>query len=325
MYAYLSLAQYRAAQAALAVDPHSPVSAAIGGASAVVLAHFFPLHVEMIEDALDAQEAAAPWPGAKYASFAAGEAIGRAAGAEVLAFAAGDRVGLADPGLPPIGDGYWIYGGALARDNYGARAFYLEEGNAEFRPAPPPAYGSAEFQAALAEVREISDNRTEEQAANAIFWHLNQSPRMNAVMFETARNLIVEYHRSDAEAARILATAATAVFDALAACFDAKYEYWLIRPSMADPLITRPAGVALPPHPSYPSAHSCISGSITEVLALAFPPERDALKALAGEAGFSRVLGGIHYRFDSDVGLELGAQVGAKAWAMGPASIDVTP
>lgn len=118
MYAYLSLAQFRAADAANAAPgPHPPVSAAIGGASVVILRSFFPLDVAAIEAALDTQEASDPWPGAKHADFAVGEAIGRAIAAKVLTFAAGDLVGLTDPLLPPAGprptgSGNWVYTGA---------------------------------------------------------------------------------------------------------------------------------------------------------------------------------------------------------------------
>ena len=72
--------------------------------------------------------------------------------------------------------------------------------------------------------------------------------------------------------------------DALIGCFDAKYTYWLIRPPQADPAITLPIG--LPPHPSYPSAHSCVSGSSTEVLAAMFPSERSMLEAFVYSALF---------------------------------------
>jgi hypothetical protein len=50
MYAYLGLAQLRAAEAAaVGTQPHPPISAAIGGASAVVLEAFFPADVATIE------------------------------------------------------------------------------------------------------------------------------------------------------------------------------------------------------------------------------------------------------------------------------------
>lgn len=311
LYAYLSLAQFRAAEAAEAIQPHPPISAAIAGGSAVVLASYFPLDVAEIEAALDAQQAAPPWPGAKHADFAVGEAIGRDIGARVVAWSAGDGVGLTDPGVPPVGPGKWVSPGTIARGLLGARPFFLSSDD-EFRPGPPPAFGSAAFLAALAEVRQISDTRTPEQLASAIFWHLNNSTTSQAAINGLARELIVRYRRKDAEAARILFLGNASVFDAMIGCFDAKYHYWLIRPQQADPAIVTP--FPTPAHPSYPSAHSCISGGMTETLARTFPSERDRLEAVAEEASLSRLFAGIHYRFDMVAGLALGRAVAAKAW-----------
>src|SRR5216117_1418406 len=82
LYAYVALAQFRAAEAAQAAPgPHPPIAAAIGGASVAVLSSFFPSASTQLEAALDAQQASDPWPGATHADFAAGEAIGRAVGA----------------------------------------------------------------------------------------------------------------------------------------------------------------------------------------------------------------------------------------------------
>src|SRR5690242_10342329 len=154
LYTYLSLAQLRAAEAARAAPgPHPPIAAAIGGASVAVLSSFFPSNVAQLEAVLDAQQASDPWPGAKHADFAAGEAIGRAAGARVLTFAQGDLVGLTDPllppfGPPPVGPGHWIYAPPplIARGNLGARPFFLTSQD-QLRSAPPPAFGSAAFNA----------------------------------------------------------------------------------------------------------------------------------------------------------------------------------
>ena len=323
LYPYLSLAQYRAAEAAAAVRPHPPISAAIGGASAAVLAAYFPGHLAAIEAALDAQASAPAWPGAKHADFAAGETLGREIAAAVLAWSAGDGFGLTSPGTPPVGPGYWVWtGGPIARGNLGMRPFFLASAD-EFRPPPPPAFGSPAFAAALAQVRSISDTRTPEQLASAIYWHVNQSPASNGPMNALARDIIVEHHRNDRDAARILFLANAASFDALIGCFDAKYHYWFIRPSQADPLIV--TAVPLPPHPSYPSAHSCNSGAITETLALLFPRERARVEAFAQEAGLSRVYGGIHYLFDSEAGLQLGRDVAAKAVAANLDQVAVIP
>ena len=313
LYTYLSLAQLRAAEAASEINPHPPVSAAIGGASAAVLTSFFPADVATIEAALDAQAAAPPWPGAKHADFAAGEAIGRAIGARVIAWSAGDGIGLTDPGVPPVGPGKWVSPGTIVRGFLGARPFFLSSDD-EFRPPSPPAFGSPEFLAALAEVRRISDTRTPQQLQSALFWHQNQSPTSNGPMNALARDLIVEHHRNDLDAARILFLANASAFDALIGCFDAKYHYWFIRPPQADPGIVTP--FATPAHPSYPSAHSCISGGMTETLAQAFPRERDRVEALAAEASLSRLYAGIHYRFDLEAGLGIGRAVAAKAAGM---------
>ena len=311
--AYLSLAQLRAAEDAEATVPHPPTSAAIGGASAAVLDAYFPADIAEIEAALDAQEAGDSWPGAKHQDFESGEAIGRAAAARVIAYSASDLYGLTNPGTPPTGPGFWVWtGGPIARGSLGARPFFLTSLD-ELRPPPPPAFGSADFNAALAEVRQISDTRTADQLALAQYWAVNQSPVSAAAMNNLAVGLVRRHRANDHESARIMFLMNAAAWDALIGCMDAKYYYWFIRPSQADPAITLPIG--LPPHPSYPSAHSCISGSSTEVLAVAFPSERRMLEALAEEASLSRLYAGIHYRFDMDAGLVLGRRAAAKALA----------
>jgi membrane-associated phospholipid phosphatase len=126
-------------------------------------------------------------------------------------------------------------------------------------------------------------------------------------MNSVATELIVSHHNSEREAARVLALANMAAFDVLNACFDAKFAYYLIRPSQVDPQIHLPIG--LPNHPSYPSGHSCITASYAGVLADAFPDQTARLDAMVDEAGLSRMYGGLHYRFDCDVGHELGRKV----------------
>ena len=313
MHLYLSLAQLRAAEAAQATVPHPPVGGAIGGASAAVLAAFFPASVAQIEAALDAQSVAASWPGGKHEDFDAGETIGRAVAARVLAYAAGDGVGQTDPGTPPTGAGYWKWnGGPIARGNLGARPIFLASVD-EFRPAAPPVFGSTEFNAALTEVRQIADTRTAEQLAIATYWNLNQSPRSQAAYMGIARELIVSHRVKDADAARIMFLMGAASFDALIGCFDAKYHYWFIRPPQADPGIV--TAFPTPPHPSYPSAHSCSSGALSGVLAATFPSEARRLAVVAEESSLSRLYAGIHYRFDMEAGLALGRAVAAKAVA----------
>lgn len=322
LYAYLSLAQLRAAEAAdeghgrrrhhrwfrRHYRDHLAISAAIGGASSTVLHAFFPNNGAEIDAALAAQAAAAPAAD----DFEESAELGMDIGSEVMAYAASDGVGATDPGTPPIGDGYWKWspGGPIVRGNLGARPFFLSSGS-EFRSPPPPMFGSPTYLTALGEVRQVSDTRTAEQLAIATYWNLQQSGRRNAPFNNKAVELIRANRVSDAGAARIMFLMNGAMYDALVGCFDAKYAYWFIRPPQADPGITTPVG--LPPHPSYPSAHSCVSGSMSGVLMAFFPRDRATLDAMAQEASISRLYAGIHYRFDMDAGIALGRKVARKA------------
>lgn len=309
--AYLSLAQYRAVLAASADKsgpPHASLAGAAAGASVVVLSQFFSADAALLEAEIDAQAAAPAWPGERQTDFAKGEAIGRDIGIAVLALAATDGVGSVDPGLPPIGAGYWLKNPAapIVRGGLGQRTFFISYGG-EVLALPPPAFGSPEFATALAEVRAISDTRTPEQLATARKW----VPFSGVLFNEVATDLIVKHRRSELAAARILAYANTAASDAIVGCFYTKYHYWFIRPSQADAAITTPLG--LPNHPSYPSAHSCETGAFESVLGAAFPGERAALAAIAQEANVSRIYAGLHYAFDGSAGLELGRTVGRIA------------
>jgi membrane-associated phospholipid phosphatase len=308
--AYLSIAQYRAVLAAQADNsgpPHASPAAAAAGASVVVLKQFYALDAATLEDEIATQRSGPRWPGEQQNDFAKGEAIGRQVGAAVLAEAATDGFGALDPGAPPVGPAYWISSGApIVRGGYGARPFFLTYGGELLAP-PPPAFGTAAYLAALAEVRAISDTRTAEQLAIARRWVPFSGPVFDLV----ATDLIVKYRRSELEAARILAYANAAAYDAIIGCFYTKFHYWFVRPSQADNAITLPVG--LPNHPSYPSAHSCETGAFQVVLSDAFPAERDMLAGMAAEANVSRIYAGLHYRFDGMAGLEIGREAGRLA------------
>jgi membrane-associated phospholipid phosphatase len=311
---YLSLAQYRAVLAAedgKVGSTHPSVPAAVGGASVAVLKKYFPMDTVALEAHLAADLAAEQWPGARHEDAASGEAIGRAVGAAVNAQAATDNYLVVSPGTPTPGAGYWVSSGAaIVRSLHGARPFFLTSAS-QLRAPPPPAFGSPEYLAALAEVRAISDGRTADQLGIAQLWNTNVPPFTAGSLNLIADDLIEAHHRTEREAARILAYANAAAFDAQIACFDSKFTYWFIRPSQADPAITLPIG--LPNHPSYPSAHSCITSAIMTVLADALPSERDALNGIIEIAGISRMYGGIHYRFDIEAGQAIGRAAAALA------------
>ena len=128
-----------------------------------------------------------------------------------------------------------------------------------------------------------------------------------------ASQLATVRHLDERRAVEMLATLNMVAWDAIVASNDAKYHYWLLRPSQADPSITL-AITPLPNFPSYPSNHATISSAMAEVIAANFPSETYWLRHDAEQAALSRVYGGIHYRFDGDAGLALGKQV--AAWAL---------
>jgi membrane-associated phospholipid phosphatase len=121
---------------------------------------------------------------------------------------------------------------------------------------------------------------------------------------------IRRHHLSESNAARVLAVLNVAASDAVIACFDAKYHYWTIRPSQADTTLVLADSVSLPNFPSYPSGHACSAGAFDAVLGHFFPQDRAEFTRIAEEQAMSRLWGGIHYRFDDDVGLALGRVVG---------------
>ena len=312
---YLSIAQHRAALAAEASkdgSTHPSVSVAIGATSVVVLSQFYPLSAATLETQFDADLAAQGWPGRKNQDATSGEAVGRAVGAAVLAQAATDNYLAVVPPTQPPGPGKWAPLPNPVRSLFGVRPFFLTSAD-QIRPGPPAAFGSAEYLAALAEIRGISDTRTTEQVSIAQTWAFGAAPFTAGAENLIADQLLAEHHRSEKDAARILAYANAAAFDAQIACWDAKFFYYFIRPTQADPAIT--VAVPLPNHPSYPSGHACITGAIMSVLMDAFPSERDRLEEVIEIAGLSRMYGGIHYRFDIDAGGAIGRQAAALALA----------
>ena len=315
-YAVVTAAQYNAAIAAensKIQGNHPSVHAAISAAAVVTLSYLHPAEAWALEARLDEYLAQDGWPGERQSNAASGEAIGRAIAAQVVARAKGDGFSAPWTGTIPVGPGKWFSASAPAGPMIGQAKTYLLTSGSQFRPAPPPAFGSTEFAAALAEVRQISDTRTQEQRDLAVFWNFPVGTYQPPGYWnELASGLAVERRLNERETAHTLALMNMVSHDALVAAHEAKYFYWVIRPSQADPGITLPIG--LPNFPSYPSNHAAVSAGMARVLADRFPSERQRLDALADEAALSRIYGGIHYRFDGDAGLALGRTV--AAWAL---------
>jgi membrane-associated phospholipid phosphatase len=312
IFAYLSLAEYDAVVAAEAAGGQPSSAAAAGGAALTVLSYFFPTEAAALEQDLVAQQDGPQWPGERHTDFAAGAAIGRAVGQQVVSSSQTDNFGAVFTGsYPTDAVHFWIPSPSVAtvvlpglRD---MRPFFLTSAD-QFRPPPPAPVGSAEFAASLAEVRAIAANRTPEQLTAPLTLLFGPGTSGIAGRWnQQATDLIVSHHLTEREAAHAYALMHLAAMDAYIACWEAKYVYFEIRPTQADPTISTVVGV--PNHPSYPSGHSCTSGAAAEVLARLFPDARSQVFDLADDIGIARMWGGVHYRIDVSVGLSLGKTV----------------
>ncbi|HZJ01835.1 MAG TPA: phosphatase PAP2 family protein [Gemmatimonadaceae bacterium] len=335
---YLSIAQYRAALAATAPSNRSKrasVTAAIARASVDVLTRFYtqtpgyspPSSIPTtLENMLIADRTEPSWPGDANTDAVLGDAIGHQVALAVWNQAQADRYNAASTltdfaalqATRPIGAGYWVPSGAAVRGFWGVKPFFLDESQLVVLP-PPANLAGLETAAAfvLTTTTVGSADQLAQQLAIANLWNKvpPNGPFTAGEWNQRADSLIQSYHRTEIEAARILATANIAAFDSQIECFATKYTYWVARPAQVNNAIV-PA-FATPNHPSYPSGHSCISAAFGATLSHAFPDAatREWLASKVEEAGWSRVYAGIHYVFDIGGGHEVGERAAAKALA----------
>jgi len=307
---------------ALHPDPSYPSGeAAVAGAASSVLAHLFPeyptarLHLaaERIANTLVAS-------GAAYASdVRAGLALGRSIGKRVVAYARADGFGRRWTGRRPRGRGYWAPPpGSLARPVQplaGRWRTWVIRSGAQFRPAPPPRFGSAEFRAEAHAVMSVAERLTPEQKRIARFWAGGEGTALPpGIWNQVALAYVRRLRLSTPGAARAFALLNVAMADAGVAAWDAKYTYWSPRPENA----IRDLGLDrrwqpyldTPSFPAYVSGHATYSAAAAEVLAYLFPEDADMFRAKAAEAARSRVYGGIHYPSDNAVGALMGRRIG---------------
>jgi membrane-associated phospholipid phosphatase len=308
--AHVSQAMYVASRVATRPEP------AVAGAAATVLGHFFPAAKESLQERA---RAAVRTKRNDKLSFVVGELVGKA----LVLRAQRDGSDAVFTGTPPVGPGFWVptppgFAPALEPLAGTWRTWNLKRGS-QFRPAPPPAFGSAQFLREVDEVYAVSQALTDEQKRIADLWAdgsgtVTPPGHWNAI----ALDLLADRKLSTRATARVFAALNTAQADAFIACWDAKFTYWSVRPVTAIRASRHPAFLSYiptPPFPSYVSGHSSTSGAAATVLSEFFPRQADELRAMADEAAVSRLYGGIHFRSDNEAGLVLGQRVGARAVA----------
>lgn len=304
-------------------DPSYPSEhAAVAGAAAQVLAYLFPERpaLRLEEDAdqagLSRVQAGANWP----SDVAAGLDLGRAVGDKVVAFAKADgsdrKWDGSRPGGPPR---YWgPPPGSVANPVQplaGTWKTWVMTSGDQFRPGPPPVFGSPEFRAQAEEVVRVKAELTDEQMRKATFWAGGQGTPLPAGVWNEVTLAYLRHRKpTEPQAERSMALANVAMADAGVAAWDAKYAYWDPRPengvrdSGVDPTWT--PYIETPFFPSYVSGHATYSGAAAEVLSYLFPDNAAEFRSKADEASDSRLWGGIHWRNDNETGLEVGRKVG---------------
>ncbi len=202
-------------------------------------------------------------------------------------------------GKLPQGQGHWN-GQFAAFANAGkSKSIALDSAN-QFRPGPPPNFAK--------EMEELKNhNNTARTMAKAFYY--DSQPFWEDVLSKK----MFEYnvHFNPPLAAKIYATTAIGYYDGMISCFDAKYTYWGIRPEQYDPSF-KPVLFESPPFPGYPSGHAAVSSVTSEIYSYFFPKDKTYFQTKAKEVAESRFQGGIHFRTDNDVAIELGKKVAAK-------------
>jgi membrane-associated phospholipid phosphatase len=182
----------------------------------------------------------------------------------------------------------------------------------EFRAAPPP--NEAATAAEIDELKSLVNKRDAAAMELIAYWNVGPpSYRWHEIALNEAMRDNLPWNF----AMRHFALLHVAIYDALVAAWDSKYEYGRKRPSEADGKLT--TALPNPRSPSYPAEHAVAAGAAAEVLSYIFPDRASAFAAKAEEAGRSRVLAGVQYPSDITAGLELGRRVAVRVIERGKA------
>jgi hypothetical protein len=317
----------------------SPVVAAAAAAHGVLIAAY-PSQRALLDQKLGELTAGERDSAAKERGIALGKEAARA----VLASRARDGSDAPDRYTPAPGPGRYqfvppfdlVYRPAWRN----VKPFGLTTGD-QFRSKPPPALGSAQYAASYDEVksygRATEANRTADQTFYADWWYELSEIGWNRIARVTWP---AQPKRDLWFTARLFALLNVGLMDAYIAGWDSKlhYDFWrpytAIRQGAADNnAATAPEAnwqpyCVTPPVQDYPSTHSALGAAGAAILHGVYgrdvpftmestsskPPGQKrsftSFQRAAIENADSRVACGIHFRFATRAGLELGKQVG---------------
>jgi hypothetical protein len=311
------------------------IDAAVAAASRTVLLHEDPTLKAQSDAAYDRALRSLPDDEARMR----GVSIGVRAAEDVLAKHT-DDIGKIEPYRPLTAPGVYVpttfpLGYAVAQH----RPWFLTSA-AQFRPGPPTPLKSAVWARDYNEIKAIgsatSTVRTAEQTEIARFW----ATALPDVHMGVVRSAAAAVGREVTRNARFYAAVTAALNDAEIAVFEAKYHYQFWRPITAirngdrdDNAATErdPEWVPMivtPIQPEYPCAHCMIAATIATLIRIEaghdpVPTLSTTSNTAPGvtrhwtrpedlehEVSEGRIYDGVHFRYSTEVGRRMGAQIG---------------
>lgn len=246
--------------------------------------------------------------------------------------------------VPPVGPGLWVPTPPLFQPAmlpyWGNNRPIIKPYTPDLAGIRPPAYStdttSVFYKEALL-VYKTGITLTPEQNVIARYWADGAgtfTPPGHLIAITV--QLISEQHLTLFAAAKLLSQVGIGLNDGGILCWKYKYKYNLQRPvtyiranidSSWTPLI------GTPPFPAYTSGHATFTGATGHILAAYFgnsfsftdnqkvpdgfaPRSFSGFTGMVNEAAISRVYGGIHYQFDSEVGRETGEDIAERVLSL---------
>lgn len=303
--------------------------AVVIGAAVEMMKLLFPGDQDFIQQKAEEHKRARIIAGANVRSdIEAGEALGKAVAQKFVARARTDRAGAAggtqadwakfETDCIARGETPWYSLEVPKRPPmlpmFGkVKAFLFDSLTAiSLRPGPPPLTASIKMKEETDEILKLVNDDSRENYRIVHFWADGVATSTPAGHWDAiAAEDFIKQNYSEVRWARNMALLNMTLMDAAIVCWDAKFLYFNPRPSQMNPNIKTLTGV--PNFPAYISGHSTFSGAAASILSHLVPGRASAYDAMAQEASLSRMLAGIHYRADCEMGLECGKNIGNHA------------
>ncbi len=268
------------------------------GVAVTIFSHFYPALADSVKKMAEQQMASKIAAGISFPSDTrAGFALGKKIAEQEIERTKGYVPKGTWDGKMPDRPGTWK-GKPMAPLAGRAKTVVLDS-SSQYRPAPPP-----DFAEDMDEVKKFKPNFR--STANAFFF-ASQDFWGNALHMKIFEHNL---HLNPPRAARLYAICAVGMYDGFTSCWDAKYTYWGTRPDQYDTTY-RPVLFFTPPFPGYPSGHAMIGSVMAELYSYFFPADTAYFRKKAKDGAESRFQGGIHFRTDNEVGLDMGKKVAA--------------